>query len=93
MKILFEKKFLKDIEALRGNELKQRIADVIRAVEHVATIHEVVNLKKMKGHKSAYRIRIGEYRLGCFIENHTFIFVRFLHRKDIYSYFPEYYCA
>ena len=88
MKILFEKKFLKDVEALQGSELKQRIADVIKAAENAATLHDLPNLKKMKGHKTAYRIRIGEHRLGFFIENHTFIFVRFLHRKDIDSYFP-----
>ena len=53
MKILFEKKFLKDVEALQGSELKQRIADVIKAAENAATLHDLPNLKKMKGHKSA----------------------------------------
>jgi mRNA interferase RelE/StbE len=35
-----------------------------------------------------YRIRLGDYRVGLKIENNTVCFVRFLHRKDIYRYFP-----
>ncbi|MBP1468695.1 type II toxin-antitoxin system RelE/ParE family toxin [Candidatus Chloroploca sp. M-50] len=35
-----------------------------------------------------YRIRIGDYRLGLFVEDDTITVVRFLHRRDIYRYFP-----
>ncbi|NPA92437.1 MAG: type II toxin-antitoxin system RelE/ParE family toxin, partial [Chloroflexi bacterium] len=37
---------------------------------------------------SFYRIRLGDYRLGLEIEGDTVVFVRFLHRRDIYRYFP-----
>jgi len=36
----------------------------------------------------AYRIGIGDYRIGLILEDETLIFVRFLHRKDLYRYFP-----
>ncbi|GIK72728.1 MAG: hypothetical protein BroJett021_17160 [Chloroflexota bacterium] len=35
-----------------------------------------------------YRIRVGDYRLGLALEGDTVILVRFLHRKEIYRYFP-----
>ncbi len=88
MKILFEKKFLKNIDALSNKELKQHIEQIIIDFEKASDFSQIKNLKKLKGHKSAYRIRIGEYRLGFFFENRKVIFASFLHRKDIYKYFP-----
>jgi mRNA interferase RelE/StbE len=88
MKVLFEKKFLKNIDALEDKELKQRIEQTIIAFENAKDFSQIKSLKKLKGHKSAYRIRMGEYRLGFFYEKHKVIFTCFLHRKDIYKYFP-----
>ncbi|NCO54956.1 MAG: plasmid stabilization protein [Bacteroidetes bacterium CG_4_10_14_3_um_filter_31_20] len=88
MKVLFKKKFLKNINALNNKELKQRIEQIIIDIENVSDFNQIINLKKLKGHKSAYRIRIGEYRLGFFFENGEVIFACFMHRKDIYKYFP-----
>ena len=51
-------------------------------------ISEIPNLKKLKSDGDYYRIRIGDYRLGLIIENGTIIFVRLLHRSEIYRYFP-----
>jgi len=34
-----------------------------------------------------WRIKIGDYRIGVEIKKDTVIFVRILHRKDIYKYF------
>ncbi len=41
-----------------------------------------------KGESSYYRIRFGDYRIGIKIEDDLVIFIRALHRKDIYRYFP-----
>jgi mRNA-degrading endonuclease RelE of RelBE toxin-antitoxin system len=46
------------------------------------------NIKKLKGEINAYRWRIGDYRVGFFIENDTIIFARVLHRREFYRYFP-----
>ena len=58
-----------------------------------AQIHENLDslkgVKKLHGHFFAYRIRIGDYRLGFFKENETIILVRFLKRADIYKLFPK----
>ena len=48
----------------------------------------IVNLKKLKGFKTAYRIRIGDYRIGVFIDGDIVEFARVVHRKDIYRLFP-----
>jgi mRNA interferase RelE/StbE len=52
------------------------------------TVSDIVNIKKLSGFKYHYRIRIGNYRVGIVIKNNEVIFERFLHRKDIYKYYP-----
>jgi mRNA interferase RelE/StbE len=88
MKVLFERSFLKDINTLTNTKLKKQIEQIIIEMESAVTISELGNSKKMKGHKSAYRIRIGDYRLGFFYENDIVTITRILHRKEIYKYFP-----
>ena len=61
---------------------------IISEIEKAQQLNSLSNLKKMKGHKSAYRIRIGNYRLGFIYEDQKVIFIRLLNRKDIYKYFP-----
>ena len=88
MKTLFEKSFLKDIRKIRDNQAKEQIARIIDEIKEAESWNELPNVKKMKGHPSAFRIRVGDYRLGFFIEDDQVIMSRFLHRKDIYKLFP-----
>jgi mRNA interferase RelE/StbE len=57
-------------------------------LESVDTLEKIPDTKKLKGHKTAYRTRAGNYRLGFFFENSTIISARFVNRKDIYKIFP-----
>lgn len=88
MNILYDKRFVKDIEVINDKHLKHQVEVVISEIEKAEQLIVLRHLKKMKGHKSAYRIRVGNYRIGFFFENHTVIFTRLLNRKDIYKYFP-----
>ena len=88
MKVVFEKKFLKDIVAIDNKRTKRAGEKIIEQAEKVENLNEISTLKKLKGYKNAYRIRVEDYRIGICIEQNTIEFVRFLHRKDIYKYFP-----
>ena len=88
MKVEFLKKFSKDLDAVRSKPVKQSVVRLIELMESVESLNEIPNLKKLKGHKSAYRVRVGDYRLGFFFESSTILITRFLHRKDIYKIFP-----
>ena len=88
MKILFEKKFLKDIEGITNKAIKRQIESVIAGIEKSTELNSLRNLKKLKGHPFAYRISVGNYRIGFFYLNQTIILTRVLDRKDIYKYFP-----
>lgn len=88
MKLVFLKQFDKDLDRLVSLKVKTEIADIIDCVENASKISEIANIKKLKGYKNAYRIRVGDYRIGIFIEHNTVEFARVIHRKDIYKLFP-----
>ncbi len=52
-------------------------------------LEQIKNLKKLKGSVGHYRIKIGDFRLGLAISGSTIEFIRCLHRKDVYKFFPD----
>ncbi len=89
MKVLIDKSFEKDLEKINDKKILNSIADVIENINKLNTITDIVNCKKLKGTKNAYRIRVGDYRIGFIFENQNIDFIRFLHRSKIYNYFPD----
>ena len=88
MKVTFRESFLRDARTVKEKSVQRRIREVIEQVEQVSRPTDIPSLKKLKGHGTYYRIRIGEHRVGLKIEADTVTFVRVLNRKDIYKYFP-----
>jgi mRNA interferase RelE/StbE len=89
MQVIYLKAFSKDIDKLKNKQVSKNLLDVISEIKEANNIQEINNLVKLEGHKNAYRIRIGEYRIGAFIEGNIVELARFLPRKDIYKYFPK----
>ncbi len=89
MKVLYAKQFYKDIERISHNrELLKKLDDKITEIKQCNTLIEISQLKKLEGYAVYYRIKIGDYRLGVKLAEETATFLRFLHRKEIYRYFP-----
>ena len=88
MNVEFRGSFVKDLRRIRDRSLKGRVKEVIELVERSDTLQEIGGVRKLRGGDQYYRIRIGDYRLGLILDEDTVIFVRFLHRKDVYRYFP-----
>jgi len=84
----FRKSFTRALLAVRDQSLLVRVRSIIEAVEQAHSLGEIANLEKITGWKRYYRIRVGDYRVGLVVEGNTVTFVRFLHRRDIYRYFP-----
>ncbi len=85
MQVKIDRSFEKDVRKIKEKSVLKRIANVIRNVQATDDISKVKNLKKLTASDNEYRIRI-----GVIIPDHkTVIFVRCLHRKDIYKYFPK----
>jgi len=88
MIVKIDRTFEKDMEAIPNSKIRFQIVFVIEDVKKAISIETIKNLKKLKGFKNHYRIRLGDYRAGLFIKDNTAEFIRLLHRKDIYKRFP-----
>jgi mRNA interferase RelE/StbE len=88
MNVQFRESFHKDLRRIRDKDLLNRVKNIIEIVEQATDLSAVPNLERLKGWSTYYRIRIGDYRLGLAVEENVVTFVRFLHRRDIYRYFP-----
>lgn len=82
--------FIKDLRLIKGSIHYNRIKQFIfKGLPLVERLEDLNNIKKLKGYKNYYRIKIGEYRIGFTRNADSIILERVLHRKDIYNYFPS----
>ena len=88
MKIDFKKSFPKDLRKINDKNILKKVKDVIDTIENSPSLMEIKNVKQLTSGEKYYRIRIGDYRIGLKLENEVVVFVRFLHRREIYRYFP-----
>lgn len=87
MKMEIRQSFTKDADKLPA-PFQQQLAAIIETIEKVGHPKELPHCKKLTGYKTAYRIRMGQYRIGFYYETKTIELVRILNRKEIYRYFP-----
>jgi mRNA interferase RelE/StbE len=88
VKTAFRDSFAKDLKAVKDGSLLKRVKKVIESAERADSLTDVPSIKKLKGHKNFFRIRISDYRIGILLQGDTVVFVRALNRKDMYKYFP-----
>ena len=88
MKCEFRNSFLRDLRGVRDQQLLTRIRVAVEAAEGANSLGEISQLSRLQGSGNNFRIRVGDYRLGLCVENDTVIFVRCLHRREIYRSFP-----
>ncbi len=89
MDLKFENSFKRDLKKIKDKNVLEELKKVIRDLEEINELKGFKgDLKKLRSRKNFWRIKIGDYRIGLEIEGSTLIFVRILHRKEIYKYFP-----
>ncbi len=64
MKVEFLKTFSKDLDGLQSKNIKNALIRLIELMEDADALQEIPNTKKLKGYRNAYRVRVGDYRLG-----------------------------
>ena len=88
MKSRFRESFWRDVRKIKDKKTLARIDEALEEAETAATLAEMKGVKKMDGAANAYRIRVGRFRIGFYLEGDVLEFTRCLPRKDIYRYFP-----
>ena len=88
MRVEFRETFEKDLRKLNDKSLLAKLKAAIETIEQADSLDAIPNLKKLKGDDGYFRIRIGDYRVGLFLAGETLLFVRVVHRREFYRYFP-----
>jgi len=85
----FKKIFLKDLAAIPKryrSRIERLVFDQIPVSENIFLDFDI---HKMKGYDNYYRIRTGQYRIGCEITSDgEILFYRVKSREEIYRVFP-----
>ena len=88
MEVEYRISFTRDLRKIRSAEVRQRVLRKIEELEAAPAIEEVSGSRRLTAGGRHYRIRIGDYRLGITMEGEVAVLVRFLHRREIYRFFP-----
>lgn len=73
---------------ITDRQLLLKIKRAIKQIQQADNLNEVNQIKKLQGKMNYYRIRVGNYRMGIKVSEGVVSFIRILHRKEIYRYFP-----
>ena len=84
----FYNSFAKDLERITQSSLLEKVENIIGLIEAADSLYDIVGIKRMKTNRSCFRVKVGDYRIGLYLENNIVHFSRFLHRSKIYSVFP-----
>ena len=85
MRVEFLERCSRDLDKVTQRSIRESVEKIILKVESAKSLSEIPHIKKLSGHKSAFRIRLGNYRIGIFVEGNIVQFARIVHRKDIYK--------
>lgn len=88
MIITYNRGLKKDLEKIKDAKLKEALKEKIVELKDKQDLSQVRGVKKISGHPTAYRIKIGQFRLGLFYSNRKVSLQRFVKRNDIYKVFP-----
>ncbi|TVQ05308.1 MAG: type II toxin-antitoxin system RelE/ParE family toxin [Balneolaceae bacterium] len=88
MIVRFHKSFAKDLSKIKDKSIRKKVKKAILKLENSPSIDKITNLKAIKGEKNAYRLRVGDYRIGIYLKTDSIELIRVAHRKDIYDLFP-----
>jgi mRNA interferase RelE/StbE len=88
MEVRFAKLFEKDLRTISEKQVILKVDEVITLLRNSKQLQNLTGIKKLKGYKDCYRLRIGSYRLGLKVEKDTIWLARLMLRKDIYKFFP-----
>ena len=88
MQVEFLTSFNKDLSKLSSASVRKSLKNLILKLETAKSLSEIPQLKKLKGHPDAWRIRLGNYRVSLFYSNNIIQLARVVDRKDIYKVFP-----
>ena len=88
MKVQFTNAFERDVSKIKDRKIAEAIISAVEDLKKSKSLTDVSGIKKMHGASNAFRIKVKDFRIGCYLEKDSVLLSRVLNRKDIYKYFP-----
>lgn len=79
---------MKDLARIHPDYRERNEALVFEKIPASENLFADFGLRKIRGYQDYYRIRVGQYQIGCRIQNGVLTFYRMKNREEIYSVFP-----
>jgi mRNA interferase RelE/StbE len=88
-RVQYTRTFLKEMSRLPAH-IRQRAEEIAFGEEVKQDPFKTGKVQKLSGYSSFYKIRIGDYRIGLYVnaDGRIVEFQRALHRREIYRKFP-----
>ena len=81
MRVSFSRHFNKQLSYSNDKRLAIAVFKTIQMIKEAQRPEQIPRLKKLKGHPNAFRLRVGDFRIGLFIEGNKVDFAALAHRK------------
>ena len=88
MKVIYQKRFLKDLASVPSNLRPSIERFVFEDLPRADSLQSIGKVEKLKGHTTFFKVRFGDFRVGLSFTNDTVTLERVLNRKEIYRKFP-----
>lgn len=88
MRISFRRSFARDLKRIDDAATRRQIRHRIENIEAANKLADLADVRKLRASGNFYRVRVGDYRLGLALVGSQIEFVRCLHRREIYRFFP-----
>jgi len=67
MEVIVTKLFTRDVDKELNKLLQLQLTVIIEQIRNVGALQQIPNIKKLTDYKTAYRIKIGAYRICLFM--------------------------
>lgn len=88
MEVAYLRTFAQDLKRINEPALLRRVEQAINEVKAARSLREVRNVKKLEGEANAFRIRVGDHRIGFYLIDGRILLAHVANRRDIYRSFP-----
>ena len=88
MEVVFLQSFIQDFKRISERAVRRKVERTVKEMLAAGSPRDLRNVKKLEGHTNAFRIRVGDYRIGFFLSNGTIELAHVANRRDIYRSFP-----
>ena len=88
MKVAYANSFVRDLKKLKNRKTGARVLALVEAAKVAMSPAALGDLVKLTDYEDCYRIRVGDHRVGVYINGDRIEFVRALPRKEFYRLFP-----